>query len=94
MGAVEQPGGDTFLYLAFTRQERGGTTFLSFELNHDARLWNNGKARIPCRRTGDVQVAYEPQGNDIDVQLRRWVTTDYRRDTAARRRARFEDVDS
>jgi hypothetical protein len=80
---VDQPGGNTFLYLGFTRQGpdvlrrllRGGTTFLTFELNHDARLWDNGRARVPCRRTGDVLVSYEPQGNDVEVVLQRWITT-------------------
>ena len=37
-------------------QEANGTTFLTFELNQDARLWNNGRAQIPCRRTGDLLV--------------------------------------
>ena len=73
--AVSHPSGNTFLYLGFTREEAGGTTFLAFELNHDARLWDNGNARIPCRRTGDVLVSYEPQGNTVDVVLQRWITT-------------------
>ena len=79
--AVGQPGADTFLYLAFTREgdesllgRKGGTTFVTFELNRDDRLWNNGHADIPCRRTGDIQVAYEFQGNDMIVVLRRWMT--------------------
>ena len=46
-------GAVAFLYLAFTRQAAVGTTFLTFELNHDSRMWNNGLATIPCRRTGD-----------------------------------------
>ena len=37
--AVDQPGADTFLYLAFTREKADGTTFVAFELNQDARLW-------------------------------------------------------
>ena len=80
--AVGQPGADTFLYLAFTRESDestlgrgGGTTFVTFELNRDDRLWNNGQADVPCRRTGDIQVAYEVQGNDMTVVLRRWTTT-------------------
>jgi hypothetical protein len=80
--ALRQPGGNTFLYLGFTRQGGdvtrqvgGGTTFLAFELNHDGRLWDNGRARIPCRSTGDVLVAFEPQGNDVNVLIQRWVTT-------------------
>jgi hypothetical protein len=39
--AVRQPGGNTFLYLGFTREDDQGTTFLTFELNHDGRLWDN-----------------------------------------------------
>ena len=73
--AVDQPGTDTFLYLAFTREASEGTTFLTFELNHDDRLWDNGRSRIPCRRTGDVQLAYEVLGNDVRVVVRRWTTT-------------------
>jgi hypothetical protein len=73
--AVRQPDGNTFLYLGFTREDDNGTTYLAFELNHDARLWNNGRARIPCRRTGDVLVSYQARGNDVDVVLERWITT-------------------
>ena len=64
-----------FLYLAFTRQDATGTTFLAFELNHDARMWDNGLATIPCRRTGDILVSYEAQGSDVNVILQRWVTS-------------------
>jgi hypothetical protein len=73
--SVRQPSGNTFLYLGFTREAAGGTTFLTFELNTDERLWDNGRARVPCRRTGDVLVSYEAQGNDVDVVLQRWITT-------------------
>ena len=79
--AVDQGGADAFAYLAFARggpgiTRAGGTTFLTFELNHDSRLWeNNENATIPCRRTGDVLVAYQAQGNDVDVVLQRWVTS-------------------
>jgi hypothetical protein len=85
--AVRQPDGNTFLYLGFTREEAGGTTFLAFELNTDARLWDNdgndNTPRIPCRRTGDVLVAFEPHGNDpaVDVVLQRWKTGDKPTDT-------------
>ena len=72
---VDQPGASTFLYLAFTRQEANGTTFLTFELNQDARLWNNGRAQIPCRRTGDLLVVFAAHGQGMDVVLQRWVTT-------------------
>lgn len=63
------------MYLGFSRASTGGTSFLAFELNHDTRLWDNGTARIPCRRPGDVQIAYEPGGNEVNVRIRRWVTT-------------------
>jgi hypothetical protein len=71
---VDQPNGNTFLYLGFAREASGGDTYLAFELNRDARLWNNGQANIPCRRTGDVLVSYQPQGNVVRVVLQRWVT--------------------
>ena len=74
--AVDQPGGDTFVYLGFTREASTGTTFLTFELNHDARLWDNGQARIPCRRTGDMLVSYEQLGNTVRAVIRRWTTTE------------------
>jgi hypothetical protein len=67
--AVDQPGSDTFVYLGFTRQSAEGTTFVAFELNRDSRLWNNGHARIPCRRTGDVLVSYEAAGRSVDVVI-------------------------
>jgi hypothetical protein len=79
--AVDQGGADTFVYLAFARggpgiTRAGGTTDLIFELNHDSRLWkNSNNATIPCRRTGDVLVSYQAQGNDVDVVLERWVTS-------------------
>jgi hypothetical protein len=78
--AVDQKGADTFVYLGFARASalslrEAATTFLTFELNHDARLWNNGHATIPCRRTGDILISYEPQGNDVDVVLQRWRST-------------------
>jgi hypothetical protein len=80
--AADQGGAEAFLYLAFvrqgtapTREGSAGTTFLTFELNHDARLWNNGNAMIPCRRTGDILVSYEAHGNDVNVVIQRWITS-------------------
>ena len=67
-------GGQAFLYLGFAREGVSGTTFATFELNHDPRKWNNGRADIPCRRTGDVLVSYEAQGQDVDVIVQRWTT--------------------
>jgi hypothetical protein len=73
--AVDQPASDTFLDLAFTRADGTGTTNLAFELNRDGRLWNNGKAMVPCRRTGDIVIAYQASGNAVDVVLQEWTTT-------------------
>ena len=74
-GTLEQRSGRTFLSLAFARETAQGTTFLTFELNRDARLWDNGRARIPCRTTGDLLISYEPQGNRVEVVVQRWVTS-------------------
>jgi hypothetical protein len=71
---VDQPGSETFLYLAFTREDGTGTATITFELNRDARLWNNGQAKIPCRTTGDVLVSTLPHGNRVDIELYRWTT--------------------
>src|SRR5919198_3445668 len=69
--------GDTFLHLAFTRENDTGTTFMAFELNQRADLWNNGQTEtdIACRTTGDIIVTLQVQGNDPSVILQRWVTT-------------------
>ena len=72
--SVDQPAGDTFLHLGFTREDASGTAAITFELNRDARLWNNGHAMIPCRRTGDLLVSTLPHGNDIEIVLFRWTT--------------------
>jgi hypothetical protein len=69
------PLAQAFLYLAFVRQRALGTTFLTFELNHDSRLWNNGRADIPCRRDDDLLVSYEAQGTAVSVLLYRWVNS-------------------
>ncbi len=75
--AVDQPGANTFLYLGFTREAGNGTTFVTFELNRDDRLWNNRhKTAIPCRTTGDVLISYDFHGaNDVRIVVRRWTTT-------------------
>jgi hypothetical protein len=97
--AVDPGGPEAFVYLSFARQglgvlRQGGTTFITFELNHDSRLWNNGQATIPipCRRTGDVLVSYEAQGNDVDVVLQRWVTLLTDRATGCARRGRLDPL--
>ncbi len=69
------PGGDVFLYLAFTREASNGTIFVTFELNQDARTWRNPQgATIPCRTTGDLLIAFDEHGNATDVAIDRWVT--------------------
>jgi hypothetical protein len=66
----------TFLYLAYERAATSGDTFLTFELNQVKGLWENEKkARIPCRTTGDVLIAYNvPGGGSVNVVVYRWVT--------------------
>jgi hypothetical protein len=77
--AIDPGGPQAFLYLGFTRQSpqltRVATTFVTFELNHDSRLWTNGEgASIPCRRTGDLLISYEAHAA-VDVVIQRWETT-------------------
>jgi uncharacterized repeat protein (TIGR01451 family) len=72
--SVDQVGANTFLYLAFAREKGTGTTFLTFELNRDHQLWNNGHALIPCRRTGDLLITFEVTGNDVTVSVQTWTT--------------------
>ena len=95
--AVDQRGADTFVYLAFARASalslrEGATTFLTFELNHDSRLWFNGRATIPCRRDGDILISYEPQGNDVEVVLQRWMTTATDSETGCAIRGRLDGL--
>jgi hypothetical protein len=90
--AVDQPGGTTFLYLAFTRGASTGDTFLTFELNQDERLWRNKAGEhIPCRTEGDILVSYEISGNSAEVFLRRWHTLTTDPDTGC---ARTGDVEA
>ena len=90
--AVDQPAADTFLYLAFTRESANGTTYLAFELNRDSRLWDNGHATIPCRRTGDILVAYEASTDGVDVILQKWTTTSTDLATGCARTGRLTDA--
>jgi uncharacterized repeat protein (TIGR01451 family) len=76
--AVEQPGGNTFLYLGFTRGAESGTSQINVELNHDPEPWNNLRgAEVPCRRNDDLMIGFLPHDNDPDVtvHLYRWRTT-------------------
>jgi hypothetical protein len=90
--AADQGGADTFGYGSFSRQEAGGATYLAFELNHDAQLWYNGNATIPCRRTDDLLISYEPRGNDVNVNVQRWVTEVHDRATGCARTGRLDDL--
>ncbi|HET8873287.1 MAG TPA: hypothetical protein VFM83_06335, partial [Gaiellaceae bacterium] len=75
--AVDQGGDDTFVYLAFARHDAQGEgqTVFTFELNHDAQLWDNGNSAtpVPCRRSGDVLVSFDPT-IPAEVSVQRWVT--------------------
>ena len=88
--SLDQPGRDTFLYLGFTREGAEGTTWLTFELNQDARLWDNGRARIPCRTTGDVVASYVVLPASIELVLARWTTTVADPATGCARKGRVE----
>ncbi len=74
---VDETSQDTFLYLAFDRQESGGNVFLAFELNQDTRSWINASGdAIQCRTEGDLIVSYEIQNDDtIDVVIQQWDST-------------------
>jgi hypothetical protein len=72
--SVDTPASDTFLYLSFARAAGSGTSFLTFELNRDGRLWDNGRARVPCRRTGDLLITFQPHGNDVTAIVETWET--------------------
>src|SRR5215216_1049585 len=73
---VDETSQDTFLYLAFDRQESGGNVFLAFELNQDTRSWINASGdAIQCRTSGDIIVSYEIQNDDnVDVIVQQWVS--------------------
>jgi Prealbumin-like fold domain len=76
--SVDEAGPDTFVYLAFSRAKGTGTSFQTFELNRDRRLWrNHADQLIPCRLDGDVLISFEPHGNNpnTDVEVRTWRTT-------------------
>jgi uncharacterized repeat protein (TIGR01451 family) len=92
--SVDQPDARTFLYLAFRRQAGTGSSFVVFELNRDARLWNNGQATVPCRRTGDVLVGLETTGNTVSVVLQRWTTSTADPTTDCARTGSFSDATS
>jgi hypothetical protein len=77
--AVDQGGAQTFAYFGFAREsvQGGGETWFSFELNHDARLWDNDNndstPPIPCRRNGDLLVSYAPKV-PAEILVQQWIT--------------------
>src|SRR5262245_25476396 len=74
--SVDAVGADTFLYLAFSRAAGTGTTYLAFELNRDAQLWENDRgALVPCRRDGDLLITFQPQGNAVSLFVETWRTS-------------------
>ena len=83
---------ETFLYLAFTREDGKGTAAITFELNRDGRLWDNGHTKIPCRKTGDVLVTTLPHGNDIDIALAQWTTVTADAATGCARTGRIDTM--
>jgi hypothetical protein len=87
-------GGAGFLYLGFTREDVDGTTFATFELNQDARMWNNGHADIPCRTTGDVLISFEATGNKPDIIVQRWLTALTDAPTGCARAGHLDDFTS
>jgi hypothetical protein len=89
--AVDQSGAEVFLYLGFAREDDNGTTYLAFELNHDPKLWFNGEATIPCRRTGDILVSYEAEGTDVEVVVQRWITETVDPSTMCARTGRIDE---
>lgn len=91
--SIDQVNGTSFLYLGGTRYSDTGTSYLSFELNRDSRLWNNGKALIPCRRAGDLAITYLPQGSGQQVTVQRWVTSTADTTTGCARTGTLTDVD-
>ena len=92
--SIDQPAADTFAYLGFTREKANGDTYIAFELNRDSRLWNNGHAEIPCRRTGDVLVAFVAHANRLDLVLQRWITDLTDAFTGCATHGRLEEVAS
>ena len=79
--AVDQDGADTFVYLGFARDSAVSTFGTAARRSSRSSstttpaCGTTGQATIPCRRTGDILVSYEPHGNGVDVVLQRWITT-------------------
>jgi uncharacterized repeat protein (TIGR01451 family) len=78
--------GDTFLYLAFTREAQTGNTYLAFELNQQAGTFHNPAGYdVPCR-TGDgdgplpddLIISYQVESGgtppNVEIVVHRWKT--------------------
>lgn len=68
--------GSQFLYLAFSREPKGGNAYLGIELNQDTRLWTNANGdQIVCRTDGDLIVSYNVQNaHDVEIVVEQWVS--------------------
>jgi hypothetical protein len=92
--AVDQPAADTFLYLAFAREDGTGTAALTFELNRRGDLWDNGHADIPCRSDGDLLIVTLPHGtsdDEVDIVLFQWETRTYDARTGCAKTGRLDE---
>src|SRR4051794_35031282 len=72
--------GDTFLYLAFTREAQTGNTYLAFELNQRVDAFHNPKGfAVPCRTNGDLLISYQVQSGgsppNVEIVVHEWHTT-------------------
>ena len=71
--------GDTFLYLAFTREAQTGNTYLAFELNQRQDTFHNPAGfDVPCRTDGDLIISYQVNSGvsppNVDVIVHQWHT--------------------
>ena len=91
--AVDQPGRGRSSYLGFARDDGGrGRRSSPSSSTATARLWDNGRARIPCRRDGDMLISFEPHGNDVEVVVQRWKTDGHRPGTGCARTGTLDDA--
>src|SRR4051812_7690945 len=72
--------GDTFLYLAFTREAQTGNTYLAFELNQRSDAFHNPAGYdVPCRTDGDLLISYQVQSGgsppNVEIVVHEWHTT-------------------
>lgn len=92
--AADLGGPNAFGYLGFTRGgTSGATSYVAFELNHDSRLWWNGRATIPCRRSGDLLLSYHAREDyDAELVLQRWLPIQTDLATGCSTEGRLDDL--